>query len=71
MSQNVPDVWDAEWTADVCLLLPRQTSILTLLAQTTESPVAPVEPKKAPGKISKAQKRAQQAEFNRQLWQQA
>jgi hypothetical protein len=44
---------------------------LTLMSQTIESPAEPVEPKKASGKVSKAQKRAQQAEFNRQLWQQA
>lgn len=40
-------------------------------ADTTESSADPIEPKRASGKVSKAQKRAQQAEFNRQLWQQA
>jgi hypothetical protein len=40
-------------------------------AETIESQVEPIESKKGPGKTSKAQKRAQQAEFNRQLWQQA
>ncbi|KAI1616803.1 hypothetical protein EDD36DRAFT_429994, partial [Exophiala viscosa] len=54
---KVPDAWEDEWSNNA-----------------DDSPTAPAEsaePKKVTSKVSKAQRRAQQAEFNRQLWAEA
>ena len=73
---RVPDAWEDEWssTADVGLRifggLPAVEHILTLM-QKAPTPTEDAEPKKVSTKVTKAQKRAQQAEFNRQLWAEA
>lgn len=54
---KVPDAWDDEWSTAADVQAP---------VQSTEA-----EPKKASSKQTKAQKRAAQAEFNRQLWAEA
>ncbi|KAK5946430.1 hypothetical protein PMZ80_000573 [Knufia obscura] len=54
---TVPDAWDEEWSTAADIREP---------AQSTET-----EPKKLSSKQTKAQKRAAQAEFNRQLWAEA
>ncbi|KIV79976.1 hypothetical protein PV11_07514 [Exophiala sideris] len=54
---KVPDAWEDEWSTNA-----------------DDNPTAPAEsaePKKVTSKVSKAQRRAQQAEFNRQLWAEA
>ncbi|EXJ86218.1 hypothetical protein A1O1_06588 [Capronia coronata CBS 617.96] len=58
MSKEV-DAWEDEWS-NVADKQPTPTS-----------PHEPDEPKKVSSKVSKAQRRAQQAEFNRQLWAEA
>ncbi|KAK5054596.1 hypothetical protein LTR84_001487 [Exophiala bonariae] len=52
---KVPDAWEDEWSN----------------AADTGPATQATEPKKISSKVSKAQKRAQQAEFNRQLWAEA
>ncbi|KAJ5217279.1 hypothetical protein N7468_010287 [Penicillium chermesinum] len=52
---EVPDAWDADWQSQADTLATKPT---------------PPE-KKVSSKITKAQRRAQQAEFNRQLWAEA
>ena len=63
---SVPDAWDDDWsnTADVHL-----SSLLNFsnLSQTAQ----PAESKNLSTKQTKAQKRAAQAEFNRQIWAEA
>ncbi|KAJ9606571.1 hypothetical protein H2200_008579 [Cladophialophora chaetospira] len=54
---KVPDAWDEEWS----------TAVDDTHPPTAES----AESKKVSSKVTKAQRRAQQAEFNRQLWAQA
>ncbi|KAL9108863.1 MAG: hypothetical protein Q9227_006394 [Pyrenula ochraceoflavens] len=56
-AQTVPNAWDDEW----------ETQAET--RQTSEAAVT--NPKKISSRASKAQRRAQQAEFNRQLWAEA
>ncbi|KAJ5949466.1 hypothetical protein N7454_001050 [Penicillium verhagenii] len=58
MSANpqVPDAWDDDWE-------PRADAL-------ANDPTPPTE-KKVSSKVTKAQRRAQQAEFNRQLWAEA
>lgn len=70
MSQ-VPDAWDDEWStsADVRSDEYIQVKLLTSGQQPAQS--AQSEPKKLTTKQTKAQKRAAQAEFNRQLWAEA
>ncbi|KAJ5905454.1 uncharacterized protein N7473_002370 [Penicillium subrubescens] len=53
---EVPDAWDADWESQADKLGDRPT---------------PPSEKKVSSKVSKAQRRAQQAEFNRQLWAEA
>ncbi|KAL1957817.1 hypothetical protein VTO42DRAFT_5535 [Malbranchea cinnamomea] len=53
---HVPDAWDDNWEA----IADRQS-------QTPD----PQPEKKVPARVTKAQRRAQQAEFNRQLWAEA
>ncbi|ETN36494.1 uncharacterized protein HMPREF1541_08772 [Cyphellophora europaea CBS 101466] len=53
---NVPDAWDDEWST---------------AADKAPTPLDQSEPRKISSKVSKAQRRAQQAEFNRQLWAEA
>ncbi|KAJ5088434.1 hypothetical protein N7456_012050 [Penicillium angulare] len=53
---EVPDAWDAEWESQADTL--------------GNGPTPPTE-KKVSSKVTKAQRRAQQAEFNRQLWAEA
>ncbi|GLI75265.1 hypothetical protein PoHVEF18_003518 [Penicillium ochrochloron] len=53
---EVPDAWDADWESQA--------------DQLGDKPTPPSE-KKVSSKVSKAQRRAQQAEFNRQLWAEA
>ncbi|KAJ5532831.1 hypothetical protein N7494_009383 [Penicillium frequentans] len=53
---QVPDAWDDDWE-------PRADAL-------ANEPTPPTE-KKVSSKVTKAQKRAQQAEFNRQLWAEA
>lgn len=38
MSQNVPDAWDAEWSADVCRPLPKAKVLLTLPSRQQKFP---------------------------------
>ncbi|EXJ85062.1 hypothetical protein A1O3_05737 [Capronia epimyces CBS 606.96] len=48
------------------------TKVLGIQTQTQPTPPGePAEPKKVSSKVTKAQRRAQQAEFNRQLWAEA
>ncbi|KAJ5637932.1 hypothetical protein N7490_007811 [Penicillium lividum] len=53
---QLPDAWDDDWE-------PRADALATETTPPTE--------KKVSSKVTKAQRRAQQAEFNRQLWEQA
>ncbi|OOF95789.1 hypothetical protein ASPCADRAFT_207150 [Aspergillus carbonarius ITEM 5010] len=52
-----PDAWEQDW----------ESQADTLAAE----PAPPPQEKKVSSKVSKAQRRAQQAEFNRQLWAEA
>ncbi|EXJ58831.1 hypothetical protein A1O7_06261 [Cladophialophora yegresii CBS 114405] len=54
---KIPDAWEDEWSAaaDDSKLAPAESA----------------EPRKVSSKVTKAQRRAQQAEFNRQLWAEA
>ncbi|KAI5285219.1 hypothetical protein KEM55_000744, partial [Ascosphaera atra] len=55
---SIPDAWDDNWEriAD---------------KEEESSPTSPPPDKKPSGRIAKAQRRAAQAEFNRQLWAEA
>ncbi|KAJ5380222.1 uncharacterized protein N7496_002650 [Penicillium cataractarum] len=53
---EVPDAWDVDWESQADKL--------------ADQPTPPAE-KKVSSKVTKAQRRAQQAEFNRQLWAEA
>ncbi|CEO60124.1 hypothetical protein PMG11_04764 [Penicillium brasilianum] len=53
---EVPDAWDADWESQADKLANQPT---------------PPSEKKVSSKVTKAQRRAQQAEFNRQLWAEA
>ncbi|KAJ9636569.1 uncharacterized protein PV06_10074 [Exophiala oligosperma] len=53
---KVPDAWEDEWSSGADPTTPANES---------------AESKKASSKVTKAQRRAQQAEFNRQLWAEA
>ena len=68
---GVPDAWDDDWVskADVHYLrsLCPETGADILQKSPTASAPVPVKP----AKLTKAEKRAQQAEFNRQLWEEA
>jgi len=54
---KVPDAWEDDWSNAV--------------DEQPTPPNDPTETKKASSKVSKAQRRAQQAEFNRQIWTEA
>ncbi|OCT51846.1 hypothetical protein CLCR_08774 [Cladophialophora carrionii] len=54
---KIPDAWEDEWSAAA--------------DDSKLDPTASAEPKKVSSKVTKAQRRAQQAEFNRQLWAEA
>lgn len=77
MSNNssvVPDAWDDNWetAVDVCVHLPRPTACLThvRLQHDVQTPEFESDTK-VPARVTKAQRRAQHAEFNRQLWAEA
>jgi hypothetical protein len=73
MNNSVPDAWDDQWSSVADVGPEHRTHVprdLTL-CQTTPSSSASSANKKVSSKVSKAQKRAQQAEFNRQLWAEA
>ncbi|EPS33604.1 hypothetical protein PDE_08566 [Penicillium oxalicum 114-2] len=55
-STEVPDAWDADWESQADKLADQPN---------------PAPEKKISSKVTKAQRRAQQAEFNRQLWAEA
>ncbi|KAJ5086668.1 hypothetical protein NUU61_007975, partial [Penicillium alfredii] len=59
---EVPDAWDDNWESQVDVCRTKEQ------LSTTSTP--PPE-KKVSSKVTKAQRRAQQAEFNRQLWAEA
>jgi hypothetical protein len=65
-----PDAWEADWEslADVCLF-----SAGTIVADTFQKQEKPESDtgKKVSSKVTKAQRRAAQAEFNRKLWEDA
>ena len=70
----VPDAWDDEWeaAADVCTKSSSVGILANRMVQTASSKLeVDDEPKKLSTKQTKAQKRAAQAEFNRQLWAEA
>jgi hypothetical protein len=69
---SVPDAWDDEWstTADVNLH-PHIIRANLTQSQKPSTSADPDTPKKISSKVTKAQKRAEQAEFNRQLWAEA
>ncbi|KAL8957559.1 MAG: hypothetical protein Q9183_006024, partial [Haloplaca sp. 2 TL-2023] len=68
---KVPDAWDDDWVekADVgiCLSSPISNTYKNHFQGRTTA----TEPAAKPAKISKAERRAKQAEFNRQLWEDA
>lgn len=69
---KVPDAWDDEWSAAAdARVLPAPETSGTDVKQNTITPPEQEETKKVSSKVSKAQRRAQQAEFNRQLWAEA
>ncbi|TQB72719.1 hypothetical protein MPDQ_006512 [Monascus purpureus] len=57
-SSTIPDAWDDDWEKQADHAPPEETT-------------APPPGKKVSSKVTKAQRRAQQAEFNRQLWAEA
>lgn len=69
---SVPDAWDDEWSASADV---GQILILQCRYSQRQQPAANADPEQEPKRLttkqSKAQKRAQQAEFNRQLWAEA
>lgn len=83
MNQNaaVPDAWDDEdWESQADVSISKHLSVLwdgfaddffkkQASGLTPAQPTAPEQ--KVSAKVSKAQKRAQHAEFNRQLWAEA
>lgn len=69
---KIPDAWDDDWVdkADVGFLRRPRPLSSCLSRSNSQSSVAS-EPSPKPAKLSKAERRARQAEFNRQLWEDA
>ena len=67
---KVPDAWDDDWVekADVGLHVPSLDNPVHRIQQTTATTPDPTPINK---KLTKAERRAKQAEFNRQLWEDA
>ncbi|KAL9617268.1 MAG: hypothetical protein Q9160_007949 [Pyrenula sp. 1 TL-2023] len=59
--RSIPSAWDDNW----------ETGADKIPTPPSEPAVSSAPPKKVSSKVTKAQKRAQQAEFNRQLWAEA
>jgi hypothetical protein len=73
MSQKnkVPDAWDDDWVANADVTLPSRYGMAphTTRLLFCQKPSTPSEEPEA--KVSKAERRARQAEFNRKLWAEA
>lgn len=67
---EVPDAWDDDWVEKADVRFP--VCISDRLANPShQTSTAPPEPPVVSKKLSKAERRAKQAEFNRQLWEDA
>lgn len=71
MSANVPDAWDDEWSSVADVSSRNMLVKMLILLQNSAAPHEQADSKKVSSKVTKAQKRAQQAEFNRQVWAEA
>ncbi|KAJ5567447.1 hypothetical protein N7535_006753 [Penicillium sp. DV-2018c] len=70
--RGVPDAWEDSWEIQADVRIVRGTMRLgTDILLFQESTPTPPSEKKVSSKVTKAQRRAEQAEFNRQLWAQA
>ena len=67
---KVPDAWDDDWVAKADVRIPVYASNHLANHSQQTSAVTP-EPAPVSKKLSKAERRAKQAEFNRQLWEDA
>ena len=71
-STKVPDAWDDDWIQGANVKDPPQrTAKFVLTDIETQKLKEESKPAALTKKQSKAEKRAQQAEFNRQLWAEA
>lgn len=69
----VPDAWDDDWEslADVRSTPCVQPDLDELIQLQKQENSSPQEPHQEPQKISRAERKAQHAEANRQLWESA
>lgn len=68
----MPDAWDDDWIANADVsLYTNQYVEFWLILEDFKSPKAKADPPPSNAKISKAERRAKQAEFNRKIWEDA
>ncbi|KAG2419474.1 hypothetical protein HFD88_004270 [Aspergillus terreus] len=70
-STRAPDAWEEDWEQQADSRRDSDVVYLTTLQKLAAEPTPPPPEKKVSSKVTKAQRRAQQAEFNRQLWAEA
>ena len=69
---KVPDAWDDDdWIKKADVSSSSQSDIYLKSDPKEKTEETVKEPEAKPKKLTKAERRAQQAEFNRQLWQEA
>lgn len=68
---KVPDAWDDDWIEKADVRSSSQPPISYVDGESCQSPAPANEAAPKPVKLSKAERRAKQAEFNRQIWQDA
>lgn len=72
MGGKTPDAWDDDWVQKADVRQPPAVFQDPLLKHPfTQTPTASTTSAPKPAKVSKAERRAKQAEFNRQLWEDA